>query len=151
MTNLFSTKLSFHKIFKTSSVDYLASMQHLFDIPIFQHFIRYINIICSTMFDILKPFYHICNIAKLLYITFPQLPSASLQLDVCCRRIPGNKASLHPIGCRSTGNKNTPLHVNMQGASLLSDICSADAVFIKLYLARYHSNSIVPGGLLVRS
>lgn len=108
---------------------------------IFQHFIRYINIICSTMFDILKSFYHICNIAKLLYITFPQLPSAPLQLAVCCRRIPSNKDSLHPVGCRSTDNKNTPLHVNMQGAFLLSDICSADAVFIKLYLARYHSNS----------
>ena len=79
---------------------------------IFQHFIRYINIICSTMFDIFKSFYHICNIAKLLYITFPQLPSAPLQFAVCCRRIP-----------------------------LLSDICSADAVFIKLYSARYHSNS----------
>lgn len=108
---------------------------------IFQHFIRYINIICSTMFDIFKSFYHICNIAKLLYITFPQLPSAPLQFAVCCRRIPSNKDSLHPVGCRSTDNKNTPLHVNMQGASLLSDICSADAVFIKLYSARYHSNS----------
>lgn len=76
---------------------------------------------------------------KLIYSI--QLPSASLQLAVCCRRIHGNKDSLHPVGCRSTDNKNTPLHVNMQGASLLSDICSADAVFIKLYSARYHSNS----------
>lgn len=67
---------------------------------IFQHFIRYINIICSTMFDIFKSFYHICNIAKLLYITFPQLPSAPLQFAVCCRRIPSNKDSLHPVGCR---------------------------------------------------
>lgn len=111
---------------------------------IFQHFIRYINIICSTMFDIFKSFYHICNIAKLLYITFPQLPSASLQFAVCCRQFPSNKDSMHPVRCRSTDNKNAPLHVNMQGASLLSDICSADAVFIKLYLARYHSNSANP-------
>ena len=78
-------------------------------------------------------------LCKLIYSI--QLPSASLQLAVCCRRIHGNKDSLHPVGCRSTDNKNTPLHVNMQGASLLSDICSADAVFIKLYSARYHSNS----------
>ena len=78
-------------------------------------------------------------LCKLIYSI--QLPSASLQLAVCCRRIHGNKNSLHPVGCRSTDNKNTPLHVNMPGASLLSDICSADAVFIKLYSARYHSNS----------
>ena len=76
---------------------------------------------------------------KLIYSI--QLPSASLQLAVCCRQIQDSKDSLHPVGCRSTGNKNAPMHVNMQGASLLSDICSADAVFIKLYLARYHSNS----------
>ena len=88
---------------------------------------------CSAQF---LWFSYLC---KLIYSI--QLPSASLQLAVCCRRIHRNKDSLHPVGCRSTDNKNTPLHVNMQGASLLSDICSADAVFIKLYLARYHSNS----------
>ena len=97
-----------------------------------------INFICKILILSIRPYY-------------VQLPSASLQLAVCCRRIPGNKASLHPTRCRATDNKNTPLHVNMQGAFLLSDICSADAVFVKLYLARYHSNSIVPGGLLVRS
>ena len=88
---------------------------------------------CSAQF---LWFSYLC---KLIYSI--QLPSASLQFAVCCRRIHVNKDSLHPVGCRSTDNKNTPLHVNMQGASLLSDICSADAVFIKLYLARYHSNS----------
>lgn len=88
---------------------------------------------CSAQF---LWFSYLC---KLIYSI--QLPPASLQLAACCRRIHGNKDSLHPVGCRSTGNKNTPLHVNMQGASLLSDICSADAVFIKLYSARYHSNS----------
>ena len=50
-------------------------------------------------------------LCKLIYSI--QLPSASLQLAVCCRWIPGNKDS----------------------------ICKADAVFIKLYLARYRSNS----------
>ena len=96
---------------------------------------------CSAQF---LWFSYLC---KLIYSI--QLPSASLQLAVCCRRIHGNKDSLHPIGCRSTDNKNTPLHVNMQGASLLSDICSADAVFIKLYSARYHSNSSLPSCYVV--
>ena len=95
--------------------------------------LKSISYFCSAQF---LWFSYLC---KLIYSI--QLPSASLQLAVCCRRIHGNKDSLHPVGCRSTDNKNTPLHVNMQGASLLSDICSADAVFIKLYSARYHSNS----------
>lgn len=93
---------------------------------------------CSTFRNLLA--YMKYN-KTIVYYIYSQLPSASLQLAVCCRRIHGNKDSLHPVGCRSTDNKNTPLHVNMQGASLLSDICSADAVFIKLYSARYHSNS----------
>lgn len=95
--------------------------------------LKSISYFCSAQF---LWFSYLC---KLIYSI--QLPSASLQLAVCCRRIHRKKACLHPVGYRSTDNKNTPLHVNMQGASLLSDICSADAVFIKLYLARYHSNS----------
>lgn len=98
-----------------------------------------IRILKSISYFVLPNFFGFHIFAN-SYILF-RLPSASLQLAVCCRRIHRNKDSLHPVGCRSTDNKNTPLHVNMQGASLLSDICSADAVFIKLYLARYHSNS----------
>lgn len=97
--------------------------------------LKSVSYFCSAQF---LWFSYLC---KLIYSI--QLPSASLQLAVCCRRIPSNKDSLHPVGCRPTDNKNTPLHVNMQGAFLLSDICFADAVFIKLYSARYHSNSII--------
>lgn len=84
----------------------------IFIILYYMYFKNCIIFICKILILSIRPYY--------------------VQLAVCCRRIPSNKDSLHPVGCRSTDNKNTPLHVNMQGASLLSDICSADAVFIKL-------------------
>lgn len=70
-----------------------------------------------------------------------QLDYASLHLAVCCRQILSHKDNLYPFGYRSLDNKYAPLHVNMQDALLLSDICYADVVFMNLCLARYHSNS----------
>lgn len=72
----------------------------------------------------------------------PQLDYASLHLAVCCRQILSHKDNLYPFGYRSLDNKYAPLHVNMQDALLLSDICYADVVFMNLCLARYHSNSL---------
>lgn len=81
----------------------------------------------------------------------PQLDYAPLHLAVCCRQILSHKDNPYPFGYGSLDNKYAPLHVNMQDALLLSDIRYADVAFMNLCLARYHSNSIVPGGLLVRS
>lgn len=81
----------------------------------------------------------------IVYYIYSQLPSASLQLAVCCRRIPSNKDSLYPVGCRSTDNKNTPLHVKHAGRilivrHLLRRCC--------LYYTVFGSLSLIPGKLL---
>lgn len=52
-----------------------------------------------------------------------------------------NKDNPYPFGYGSLDNKYAPLHVNMQDALLLPNICYTDVIFINLCLARYHSNS----------
>ena len=80
-------------------------------------------------------------------VTPPQLDSASLHLAVCCRQIQHSAYQPNVFIQQKRGYS----HASMCILSLLHDICFADAVFDFMCLARYHSNSIVPGGLLVRS
>lgn len=101
----------------------------------------------APTFHTLSPHITACATA---YSPFSSIPLRFISLYVVAKYINSNTAfGLSPNV--SIQQKRGYSHASMCILSLLYNICFADAVFDFMCLARYHSNSIVPGGLLVRS